>query len=43
MLAWEQEVHARNISPVKTMGGIKKGMPTIVEQNNISICNQMEN
>lgn len=38
MLAWEQEVHARNISPVKSMGAIKKGKPTIVEQNSISIC-----
>lgn len=34
----EHELHALNSSPVKTMGGIKKGKPTTLEQNNISIC-----
>jgi len=34
----EHEVHALNNSPVKSMGGIKKGKPTTVEQKSISIC-----
>jgi hypothetical protein len=34
----EHEFHALNSSPVKTMGGIKNGKPTTLEQNNISIC-----
>eukprot|EP00262_Sarcandra_glabra_P016358 TRINITY_DN530_c1_g1_i3.p1 TRINITY_DN530_c1_g1~~TRINITY_DN530_c1_g1_i3.p1 ORF type:complete len:173 (+),score=5.67 TRINITY_DN530_c1_g1_i3:11-529(+) len=34
----EHEFHALNSSPVKTMGGIKNGSPTTVEQNSISIC-----
>jgi hypothetical protein len=34
----EHEVHALNNSPVKSIGGIKKGNPTTVEQKSISIC-----
>ena len=34
----EHEVQALNNSPVKSMGGIKKGKPTTVEQKSISIC-----
>lgn len=39
----KQEFHALNSSPVRIMGTSKKGNPTTVEQNNISICyNQKE-
>lgn len=34
----EHEFHALNNSPVKTIGGIRKGKPTTVEQKSISIC-----
>ena len=38
MLTLRQFDQAMKISPVRNMGGIRKGNPTAVEQNNISIC-----
>lgn len=35
---WKQFDQARKNSPVMSIGGIKNGSPTAVEQNSISIC-----
>ena len=34
----QHETHALNNSPVTSIGGIKRGKPTTVEQNSISVC-----